>query len=207
MEVVFYMFLLKKCDISKYEFKITGYGEKEDDFSVDEDKYVKVGEIVYNYVKDNIKRYQMIYPKNIGYISIDKFKLVPIDSLDNFKNNVMVSYKKYFIDRIFDSEFYIVFINYVRLNNILSSKGFFITDENREDIYLEIINTEDEKLINILDEYLMNLDVISEYNYYMTKFNNFKYSIMDSYDNEEIKELFVIETGVDLSNFMDSLSL
>jgi hypothetical protein len=37
---------------------------------------------------------------------------------------------------------------------MLASQGLFLTDENREETYLNIINTGDEQLINALERYI-----------------------------------------------------
>jgi len=48
-------------------------------------------------------------------------------------------------------------------SNILYAEGFFITDSNREAKYLEIIKTNNVKLIEALEKYLNIKDKISEY--------------------------------------------
>jgi len=48
-------------------------------------------------------------------------------------------------------------------SNILYSEGFFITDDNRESKYLEIIKTNNVRLIEALEKYLNIRDKISDY--------------------------------------------
>lgn len=50
------------------------------------------------------------------------------------------------------------FITFMQLNTNLMLKGIFITDENREEKYIEIIESGDEKLINELEKYIELLD-------------------------------------------------
>ena len=46
------------------------------------------------------------------------------------------------------------YYRYSYLNNLFASKGFFITNENREEVYIQILETEDEFLITKLEELL-----------------------------------------------------
>lgn len=199
------MYLLKKCDVDENTIKITGLGEVEDDSHYDEKLYIKVPGIMYEYVKDVITSNNVFYPKNISYYSISNIKLTPIDKINNLRNNALSAYKKYFLDDIFDSEFFITFINYIRLNTKLASKGFFITDENREDVYLEIINTDDPVLIELLDEYLISMDKIAQYDAAMEDFVEFDTYINNTTKDSEIKEKFTNVTGLDLISFMSNL--
>ncbi len=50
---------------------------------------------------------------------------------------------------------------YININNILCDKGFFIHDDNREEVYLKILETGDELLIDKLEIYLNARDEIS----------------------------------------------
>ena len=51
-------------------------------------------------------------------------------------------------------------ITFMLLNNKLADKGFFITEENKEEKYIEIIETCDESLIEDLEKYIFLLDKI-----------------------------------------------
>jgi hypothetical protein len=199
------MFLLKKIVIDKDKVKITGYGEVEDRSEYGEDLYVEVSGLIYEYVKENINRNDVICQLIGGDITIDGIELIPKDELNNLRNIVIKTFRKYFVDRHFDSEFYITFINYTRLNNKLSSKGYFITDDNREDVYLEIINTDDMDLIDLLDEFLMVMDEISEYDSAMKVFSDFKTNVNNLMDISDIKELFKSETGMDFDLYYNEL--
>lgn len=51
-------------------------------------------------------------------------------------------------------------LSFTVINNELASEGFFITNKNREEKYIEIIETENEELIEKLEQYLNILDDI-----------------------------------------------
>ena len=50
------------------------------------------------------------------------------------------------------------FVSFMQLNNKFANKGIFITDENREEKYIEIIETGEEELINELENYIKTWD-------------------------------------------------
>lgn len=51
-------------------------------------------------------------------------------------------------------------ITFMLLNNKLANKGFYITEDNKEEKYIEIIETCDEQLIEDLEKYIFLLDKI-----------------------------------------------
>ncbi len=52
------------------------------------------------------------------------------------------------------------FITFMQLNNSFAAKGIFITEKNKEEKYIEIIETGDETLITELEKYIILLDNI-----------------------------------------------
>lgn len=79
--------------------------------------------------------------------------------------------------------------NFVMLNNTLADKGYFITEKNREKVYLDIINTEDEDLISDLEKYLEALDQINTLSSIYTKYSEFNKNIKSADTLAEIREL------------------
>lgn len=75
---------------------------------------------------------------------------------------------------------------FICLNNELAEKGFFITDENRESMYLKILETGDEKLIAKLEDYLNYRDEIGRVAALHDKFEQFRKDINNSESEEEI---------------------
>lgn len=75
---------------------------------------------------------------------------------------------------------------FICLNNELAEKGFFITDENRESMYLKILETGDEKMIAKLEDYLNYKDEIARVAALHDKFEQFRKDINNSESEEEI---------------------
>lgn len=75
------------------------------------------------------------------------------------------------------------------LNNDLANAGYFITNENREEKYLEILETGDEKLISKLEEYLNYRDEIDAIAHFERKFSEFRAEIKTASSVEEVKQI------------------
>jgi hypothetical protein len=54
------------------------------------------------------------------------------------------------------------FISFMMLNNKFANLGIYVTDSNREESYIKIIETGDEQLLNDLEKYLILLDDIKQ---------------------------------------------
>lgn len=54
------------------------------------------------------------------------------------------------------------FVTYINLNNKFASKGIFITDSNKEEAYIKIIETGDETLISDLEKFITIKDSLAE---------------------------------------------
>lgn len=48
----------------------------------------------------------------------------------------------------------IAFMEFIRCHDILASHGYFITEENREETYIDILSKEDPKLLEVLQQYI-----------------------------------------------------
>ncbi len=83
------------------------------------------------------------------------------------------------------------------LNNDLINAGYAITNENREEKYLQILETGDEKLISKLEDYLNYKDEIEKVAYLERKFSKFKNDVLSSSTVEDVIEL----TNKFLENF------
>lgn len=78
---------------------------------------------------------------------------------------------------------------FIILNNDLAANGYFITNENREEKYLEILETGDEKLIAKLEDYLNYKDEIEAVAQLERKFSAFRNEIRSAATPEEVKKI------------------
>ena len=78
---------------------------------------------------------------------------------------------------------------FIVLNNDLSNAGYFITNDNREEKYLEILETGDEKLISKLEDYLNYRDELENISHLERKFSAFRSEIKMANSIEEVKTI------------------
>lgn len=87
------------------------------------------------------------------------------------------------------------FVNFIILNNKFTSKGIFITEENREDSYIKIIEMGDESLINDLEKYIMLLESIKIINDKKQEYEDIIYKLKNLKDhNDEDSVNSIIES-------------
>lgn len=77
--------------------------------------------------------------------------------------------------------------NFLICNNELISNGFYITHDNREEKYLEILQKDDnEALIELLEKYLISLDRLTKYNYHLEKLRGYEEELDNATSNDEL---------------------
>jgi hypothetical protein len=78
---------------------------------------------------------------------------------------------------------------YMNINNILNDKGYFIHDDNKEEVYLQILETGDEDLINNLEDYLNAREVISRASFLEKRYIKLYRNVNESLTEEEVDKL------------------
>ena len=98
--------------------------------------------------------------KGAGFVELSDFTIEETTDLDQYKNKKLQKIKNIFSYNLSAVSGVIIF---KALNSfaILASNGYFITNDNREEKYLEIINGGDAALISALEDYLAAYDAIS----------------------------------------------
>ena len=81
------------------------------------------------------------------------------------------------------------FYTFMVLNNLLNSKGYYIHDDNREEVYLEILETEDSGLIDTLERYLNMKDDIHRVSQLDSKFTEITSKIMESSSGDDVVKM------------------
>jgi hypothetical protein len=76
--------------------------------------------------------------------------------------------------------------SFIVLNNDLASAGYFITDKNREEMYINVLETGDETLIQKLEDYLNARDEIDRVAFIERRFNTFRRDITNATTVEEV---------------------
>jgi len=108
------------------------------------------------------------------------------------KNKVEIAKKaRQKLDGVVHTSDLVYYIEFIENNNILNSRGFFITEDNKEEKYLEILETGDEDLIDVLEKFLIAKDKLGVVKSAKIEFddviNSLKYA--DEKDKEELDQI------------------
>ena len=87
------------------------------------------------------------------------------------------------------------FVAFMMLNTEFASRGIFITDTNKEDCYIKIIESGDEGLINKLEKYLSLRDSIKKVEQYKADYSSVieALQLLPDYNNVEAVNTIVEE--------------
>ena len=78
-------------------------------------------------------------------------------------------------------------IDYLRYMDYLSEladEGYFITNKNREEMYLKILETGDDRIIELLEQYLILKDSLSEVKTARLVFTNLLEELLDTQESD-----------------------
>lgn len=78
---------------------------------------------------------------------------------------------------------------FMKKHTEMMDAGYFITDKNRETKYMEIIETDDDELIELLESYLETKDKIERGFFIKKRFDILVKAVNKSTDEEEIRSL------------------
>lgn len=169
-------------------WKITGTRiELDDNFVADPTMYYETqSEDFFEFVKELVgNSNEVTYLKSVSPTQESDLTVTPMDSLSVHKARIR-TIGKHFLKEHVDFTIQFDFFEFNMLNNKFLDAGYYITNENREAKYLEIINSGDASLINVLDAYLECRDriTISSHNY--NNYISFKNSVNESETTEAV---------------------
>lgn len=180
-------YLLIIHDDGEYK-KITGTTIRDDSFDVDPNLFYETDQVdFFNTVRELIKDNEVKYPSAwAGKVALSNLIQTKYNSLQLKKMQAIGKGNLLIVQRI-NVLSLLGFAKFIIINNYLANAGIFITDENREEKYLEIINTNDAALINRLEEYLEVKDVISQDLYWYDHYMKFKSDIESATEEDQVQ--------------------
>lgn len=197
--------LLLKIFKQDGDYKITGTKEYEIDVNYHEDFYRETTQDVFDFVNAEIDENDLTFPDTPGIPSpsIQQITLTPVDAVEKLKGNALHFLRFGELEKSLDSDFYLTFLEFIQLNNYLCSKGHFVTDENREEVYLDILNSGDAVLIEKLEDYLEIMDEISRFDGPIQDYRDSRKSLKDMSTTEEIRTFFRNKTGREIADLFN----
>jgi len=101
------------------------------------------------------------------------------------KNDEISKYRQQ-INRLFLSMNLMDMYDFMMVQNRFNSLGHFITEDNKEEVYLAIINDGDESLITDLETYLTAMEEMNDINKRYKKFRGAIHKIVEAKDEEDL---------------------
>ena len=183
-----YLFIIN--DVGN-NWEITGTRLERDDFVVDTNLYFETDAVdFYEFVKGLIVDNTVQYPKGVEPNDSGDLVISPMDPLDVYKARTRTR-GKHLLRGYCDYTLQFDFFQFNVLNNKLINAGYVITDDNREQKYLDVVNAGVQEDIDTLDAYLEVLDRIKVHEHHYDNYQNFKTDVNAATSEAECDALYV----------------
>jgi hypothetical protein len=121
----------------------------------------------------------LIVPDTSSLTEEDELNIKKQETILTLDNQLLASIQKLSL---------LKYIHYITLFNTFAAKGIFITEDNKEDKYIEILELDDDQLLNDLEKYLILQDELKPFLEENDKIIKIKEDIEYS-DKEELEQL------------------
>ena len=143
-------------------------------------------------ISDNLIQNKMVFfKKDCKSIELMPYDLI-VGQLENdiiaIKNQALVE-AKYYVSHNQALVTGLMMFDFICINNELIDKGFVITDSNREEKYIDILETMDEELINKLEIYLNARDQIQRASFLENEYQKYYRDIKQAETIESVLEI------------------
>jgi hypothetical protein len=163
-----------------------------DRLATNDEKYIKLSYVVYKQIQDALiagKQVRIQKSLKTDEVLPGEIQIVETNNhLEATKESSFIKLKNMVTMEMSKISGFVIY-SFTVLNNELADKGYFITDYNREEKYIEIIETMDEVLINKLEEYLNAKDEIERVSNIYKRLTKFKDKLSELSTIEEVQEL------------------
>lgn len=154
---------------------------------------LKLSSMAYEIIKQNIEQGNLVrikkplksnevLPGEVDIVATD------VDDIQYIRDATLIKCKTLVTPELVKESGYTLY-EFMIKNNELCSKGYFISDNNREEKYIEIIETGDEKLIELLETYLEAKDKIDRAFHIKLKLDKLNKALNRAQDAQAIQTL------------------
>lgn len=160
-----------------------------------EDRYLRLSFVAYKKIVDALVEGKHVHiPKPLQFDEVMPHEVVVMDSAKDHNPVEAARYSALVSVRIlinpeFNRMAGLSLYTFMVLNNDLISAGYVITDKNREEQYLAILDTMDEELIRKLEDYLNARDEIDRVSYLERRYTNYRKALSAAKTVEEVEQL------------------
>lgn len=160
-----------------------------------DEKYLKLSYVAYKTISDALMAgKQVTITKSLMTDEVLPFEVTVLDAFETVDplvaaKNASIIKIRMLVTPELSKIAGLTLYGFIVLNNDLTTRGYFITDANREEQYLAILETGDEKLVDILEQYLNYRDEIDRVAQLERRFSAFKKSVMAASTADEVRTL------------------
>lgn len=172
--------------------QITGTTVQLDNFKPDDTVHVMPNKDkeLFKFIEGKLKTARIEYAKPlIGKIIKEDLLITEFDPLEIKKSEYRMKGRNYVSSRMNVTSFF-DFFDFINSNNVLLDRGFVITDKNKTEQYLKIVETGDDELIEALDDYLTARDKIMQQSGYYKTWNEYEKGIEEADSSKEIEDSY-----------------
>jgi hypothetical protein len=147
---------------------------------------------VYNFIDESLKKGEvLVIPKDITNITIKDILVSKnfVKVFDAVKYSLRTKFKDIVINRLGKIGMMEI-LDYMIVTMKLMDKQIIITDQNREDKYIEILNSESAEDISLLEEYLAIYDKMRIYYALYKYYKKFEEDIDNTTTIEEAEQVY-----------------
>lgn len=197
------MYILKEFHLAINKVRITGYLEIPDQ---DDPGKIGVSKEVYNYIKAHISKGWLTYNPGIqgNKLTVADITFEERNMLPEIKQGAINYIKQHTIEPFLTTEFFLISAEYFECMSLLAAEGYHVTEKNKDEMYLKIVNSGDQDLINILENLLYAKDFKKDIDAHTRKFLNAKRKINDCADEEEVADVLKETVGAVLNEVIYS---
>jgi len=184
--------------------KITGYRQLDDNEIWDETRFKQVNKPLYDFIAEKYADGELTFDDSIEVLTVDNVQFTPFDKVAALVNNALQLYifrELRHEDATFDM--FLISIKFTMLNNQFLAAGFYFTLDNKEEIYLNVLNSGDEHLIGLLEDYIETLEAVGVYS---TKVNNYVSMRKELEDAASVQEVMDIYASYTARNLIDDMN-
>lgn len=180
-------------DLGTY-YKVNGLSYNTLDFiPTENESYVNLSYNAYKFIDEAIRKDKIIRilkPLKGNEVLIEDIQIVDnnLSELEIIKNAAFMRFKSK-VTPVMTKESGLVLYDFIMANNELASKGYFITDSNREEKYIEIVETDDENLISELELFLECKDKLERASFLKKQTKELKKDLEKCKNVDEVQEL------------------
>lgn len=185
--------------------RLTGYRQMDENLEYNPNAFREVDDDVYDYVVENYLKGDMFVPDTVKRITIPDIGINYFDDIMAMKNNAL---NVYITNELRDDDtsldFFILSVKFTILNNQMSSEGFHFHPGNKEEVYLDVLNSGETQLIEILEDYIETLDAVTVYSNKVNNYITMKKELEDLTEVSEILDVYTAYTGRNLVDDMNA---